>query len=182
MLSPKRRKTSSVGQSAGLLILRSSVRFRQKLKKIENSNLHGFEVHRPSSKDTKLLLRIMKAIIIIIISIFAAASNHLSYRVPKTPSFSTNAMVASIYCAFVTPIPWFWCWCATLNALTARDPAISDSWYLACASLNNNALSHGSSTLRTSDVSPTVGKTKAVFIFCGVETALRAVLINSLMN
>ena len=30
---PKRRKTSSVGRSAGLLILRSSVRFRQKLKK-----------------------------------------------------------------------------------------------------------------------------------------------------
>ena len=32
--SPKRCKTSSVGQSAGLLILRSSVRFRQKLKKL----------------------------------------------------------------------------------------------------------------------------------------------------
>ena len=31
---PKRCKTSSVGQSAGLLILRSSVRFRQKLKKL----------------------------------------------------------------------------------------------------------------------------------------------------
>ena len=30
---PKRCKTSSVGQSTGLLILRSSVRFRQKLKK-----------------------------------------------------------------------------------------------------------------------------------------------------
>ena len=32
--NPKRCKTSSVGQSAGLLILRSSVRFRQKLKKL----------------------------------------------------------------------------------------------------------------------------------------------------
>ena len=31
---PKRCKTSSVGQSAGLSILRSSVRFRQKLKKL----------------------------------------------------------------------------------------------------------------------------------------------------
>ena len=31
-LQPRRCKTSSVGQSAGLLILRSSVRFRQKLK------------------------------------------------------------------------------------------------------------------------------------------------------
>ena len=60
---PKRCKTSSVGQSAGLLILRSSVSFRQKLKKTENSNLHGFEVHRPSSKGTKLLLQVIKAII-----------------------------------------------------------------------------------------------------------------------
>ena len=33
MITPRRCKTSSVGQSAGLLILRSSVRFRQKLKK-----------------------------------------------------------------------------------------------------------------------------------------------------
>ena len=59
----KRCKTSSVGQSAGLLILRSSVRFRQKLKKTENSNLYGFEVHRPSNKGTKLLLQVTKAII-----------------------------------------------------------------------------------------------------------------------
>ena len=29
----------------------------------ENSNLHGFEVHRPSSKDTKLPLQVIKAII-----------------------------------------------------------------------------------------------------------------------
>ena len=60
---PKRCKTSSVGQSAGLLILRTSVRFRQKLKKTENSNLHGFEIHRPWSKGTKLLLQVIKAII-----------------------------------------------------------------------------------------------------------------------
>ena len=33
-IHPKRCKTSSVGQSTGLLILRSSVRFRQKLKKL----------------------------------------------------------------------------------------------------------------------------------------------------
>jgi len=32
-------------------------------KKNENSNLHGFEVHRPSSKGTKLLLQVIKAII-----------------------------------------------------------------------------------------------------------------------
>jgi len=32
-------------------------------KKTENSNLHGFEVHRPSSKGNKLLLQVIKAII-----------------------------------------------------------------------------------------------------------------------
>jgi len=32
-------------------------------QKTENSNLHGFEVHRPSSKGTKLLFQIIKAII-----------------------------------------------------------------------------------------------------------------------
>jgi len=36
---------------------------QQKLKKTENPNLHGFEVHRPSSKGTKLLLQVIKAII-----------------------------------------------------------------------------------------------------------------------
>jgi len=36
---------------------------RQKLRKTENSKLHGFEVHRPSSKGTTLLLQIIKAII-----------------------------------------------------------------------------------------------------------------------
>jgi len=85
-------------------------------------------------------------------NMFAAASNHLSYRVPKTPSFSTNAMVASIYCAFVIPIPWFWCWCATLNVPAATNPAISE--YFTCAPLHDNALSRCCSTLRTSGVSP----------------------------
>ena len=32
-------------------------------QKTENSKLHGFEVHRPSSKGFKLLLQSMKAII-----------------------------------------------------------------------------------------------------------------------
>ena len=31
-------------------------------KKIENSNLNGFELHRPSNKGTKLLLQVIKAI------------------------------------------------------------------------------------------------------------------------
>ena len=30
-------------------------------KKIDNSNLHGFEVYRPSSKDTKLLFQVIKS-------------------------------------------------------------------------------------------------------------------------
>ena len=37
--------------------------FTEKLKKTENSNRHGFEVHRPSSKGAKLLLQVIKAII-----------------------------------------------------------------------------------------------------------------------
>ena len=60
---PRRYKTSSVGQSAGLLILRSSVSIPAKTPKTENSNLHGFELHRPSSKGTTLLLQVIKAII-----------------------------------------------------------------------------------------------------------------------
>jgi len=35
----------------------------KKTQKTENSNLHGFEVHRPSSKGTKLLFQVIKAII-----------------------------------------------------------------------------------------------------------------------
>ena len=34
--------------------------------KPDNSNSHGFELHRPSNKGTKLLLKVIKAIIIII--------------------------------------------------------------------------------------------------------------------
>ena len=61
---PRRCKTSSVGQSAGLSIPRSSVRFRQKFqKKTEKPNLHVFELHRPSSKGTKLLFHVTKATI-----------------------------------------------------------------------------------------------------------------------
>ena len=54
-------KRGSVGQSEGLSIPRSSVRFRLKP---DNSNSHGFELHRPSNKGTKLLLKVIKAIII----------------------------------------------------------------------------------------------------------------------
>jgi len=40
-----------------------SVRFRLKP---DTSNSHEFELHRPSNKGTKLLLKVIKAIIIII--------------------------------------------------------------------------------------------------------------------
>ena len=56
-------KRGSVGQSEGLSIPRSSVRFRLKP---DTSNFHEFELHRPSNKGTKLLLKVIKAIIIII--------------------------------------------------------------------------------------------------------------------
>ena len=55
-------KRGSVGQSEGLSIPRSSVRFRLKP---DTSNSHEFELHGPSNKGTKLLLKVIKAIIII---------------------------------------------------------------------------------------------------------------------
>ena len=55
-------KRGSVGQSEGLSIPRSSVRFRLKP---DTLNSHEFELHRPSNKGTKLLLKVIKAIIII---------------------------------------------------------------------------------------------------------------------
>ena len=48
-----------------------------KTQKTENSNLHGFEVHRPSSKGTKLLLQVIKAIINQYL--IYASSNYLIY-------------------------------------------------------------------------------------------------------
>ena len=55
-------KRGSVGQSEGLSIPRSSVRFRLKP---DTSNSHEFELHRPSHKGTKLLFKTIKASIII---------------------------------------------------------------------------------------------------------------------
>ena len=56
-------KRGSVGQSEGLSIPRSSVRFRLNP---DTSNSHEFELHRPSIKGTKILLKVIKAIIIIV--------------------------------------------------------------------------------------------------------------------
>jgi len=55
-------KRDSVGQSEVLLIPRSSVQIRLKP---ENINLHRLELHRPSTKVIKLLLKVIKAIIIL---------------------------------------------------------------------------------------------------------------------
>ena len=55
-------KRSSVGHSEGLSVPRSSVRFRLNPN---NSNSLGFELRRPSNKGTKILLKAIKAIIII---------------------------------------------------------------------------------------------------------------------
>jgi len=62
LLYPRRYETSSVGQrgSVGLEVVGS---FQAKAQKFENSNLHGFELHKPSSKNTKLLFQVIKAII-----------------------------------------------------------------------------------------------------------------------
>ena len=51
-------KRGSVGQSEGLLIPRSSVRFHPNP---EYSNSHEFELHRPSIKGTKLPLKVIKS-------------------------------------------------------------------------------------------------------------------------
>ena len=67
-------KRGSVGQSEGLSISRSSVRFRLKPG---TSNSHEFELHRPSNKGTKLLLKVIKSIIIISMS---SPLHHFSYR------------------------------------------------------------------------------------------------------
>ena len=66
-------KRGSVGQSKGLLIPRSSVRFRLILA---NSNPHGFELHGPPIKGNKLLLKAIKAIIIIIYIVYMYAYIH----------------------------------------------------------------------------------------------------------
>ena len=49
-------KRGSIGQSEGLLIPSSSVRFRLKP---ENSNSHGLQLYGPSIEGTKLLLKVI---------------------------------------------------------------------------------------------------------------------------
>jgi len=56
------RNTRSIRQKHTIYIISLSVRFRLKP---DTSNFHEFELHRPSNKGTKLLLKVIKAIIII---------------------------------------------------------------------------------------------------------------------
>jgi hypothetical protein len=56
---------------ATMTIPRSSVRFRLKP---DTSNSHEFELHRPSNKGTKLLLKVIKAIIIMTMAVQASSS------------------------------------------------------------------------------------------------------------
>jgi len=83
-------KRGSDGQSEGLFFT-SSVRFRLKP---ENSNPHGLELHSPSIKGTKLLLKVIKAIIIIITAEFLTDPLRLFFlAVPQvmSPSLVTLA-------------------------------------------------------------------------------------------
>ena len=63
----------------------------------ENSNLHGFELHRPSSKSTKLLLQVLKAII----NQYQLAQDRVPFRIQSKmfcllricPSFACGAFL-----------------------------------------------------------------------------------------
>ena len=88
-------KRGSVGQSEGLSIRRSSVRFRLKL---DNSHSHEFELHRPSNKGTKLLLKVIKAIIIITLSLALSLALFLARSLSRSlsQSFSHSLSVFTL--------------------------------------------------------------------------------------
>ena len=60
LLNLRRCKTSSVGQSAGLLIPRSSVRFRQKLKKSRTQIYMDLSSINPQARGKEIMLFIGK--------------------------------------------------------------------------------------------------------------------------
>jgi len=61
--NPTRCKTSSVGNSAGLSIPRSSVRFQQKLKKLRTQIYIDLRYIDPQARVLKLLFQVIKSII-----------------------------------------------------------------------------------------------------------------------
>ena len=81
----------------------SSVRFRQQLNGTENSNLHGFEVHRPSSKGTKLVLQVIKAIIINC----TESPHNLVLRITKLSAWNVMANVICEHLMLVPGPHWF---------------------------------------------------------------------------
>jgi len=105
-------KRGSVGQSEGMSIPRSSVRFRLKP---ENSNSHRFELYRLSIKDTKLLLKVIKAIIVIPLFLSLFFSSYSLFF----PSFFFIVLVVFCVCIFV-------CMCVRIWPLFFRM-AITDS-------------------------------------------------------
>ena len=84
-------KRGSVGQSEGLSIPRSSVRF---CLKPDNSNSHEFELHRPSNKGTKLLLKVIKATIII----RTRTSSERLHALPNEISMKSSRMEIHAVC------------------------------------------------------------------------------------
>ena len=77
---------------------RSSVRFRLKP---DNSNSHEFELHRPSNKGTKLLLKVIKAIIIIMTACFPATSEYSCLASAKRVSYCILQQLLYEICCFL---------------------------------------------------------------------------------
>jgi len=65
-------------------------RYNLQIKITSNSNSHGFELHRPTIKDTKLLFKVIKAIIIIIRN----CAGRPNKSVPRSPELSAIDVTA----------------------------------------------------------------------------------------
>jgi len=112
-------KRVSVGQREGLSNPRSSVRFHLKL---DNSNSHGFELNRPSNKGITLLLKVIKAIIIIImdtrIDTYSHSRSYIdagtsiyaqTYRCTTSVSYTADMLIGihDIIMQFFSPIQFY---------------------------------------------------------------------------
>ena len=105
-------------QSEGLLIPRSSVRFRLKP---ENSNSHGLELHRPSIKGTKLLLKVIKATIIIMCALHTHI--HLARTHPPASKIERHkTTLLSLLLLKITRHP-----CDNPNTVFVRQPSAAES-------------------------------------------------------
>ena len=124
-------KRGSVGQSEGLSIPRSSVRFRLKP---DNSNSHGCDFHRPSNKGTKLLLKVIKAIIIIIGIFSVAWGMWLLFRriYERTGLSSFMFRMCRLYVLRL----YIWYWLVKFNGLSVSAIRLI-CWTLQCVWLCN---------------------------------------------